>query len=451
MFEAFSLMIWPLLACFVLVGIHAYLGIHVIARKVIFVDLALAQIAALGAVYGVYVGLSLAADWWLIKGISVTFTLVGALLFSFTRTNDERVPHEAVIGIIYAAALSMVLLLTANLAHGGDEIHQLLSGNILWVTPHEVMYTAALYSVVGLIHVLFRRQFFMLSWGESQKQNLSFNVKVWDFLFYATFGVVVTSSVGMGGVLLVFAYLVIPSVIGIMLAESTKSRLLLGWASGLLMSLVGVIVSYYLDLPSGPTIVVLLGLLLLVIALVLEIKDKARRKSGFLHLILVLSLASVVAVVPIVFWGGQDHDDHGLAHQDHQEKDSLAKVSTMLSSPDDKERVHAISELKSLGDQRAIALLIAAATTEQDPFIVIDIGLALLSLKNKEGFLILQKIIDGNFPELAREDAAANIKEWLLDAPSGMRELSLWLTVNHKKIRFDEPHNKFLLAPILNQ
>src|SRR5579871_3625160 len=159
MLEAFSHMLWPLLACFVLVGIHAYLGIHVIARKVIFVDLALAQLAALGAVYGVFIGISIEVSPWLLKAVSVVFTLFGALLFSFTRSTDDRVPHEAIIGIIYAAALSMTLLLTANLPHGADEVSQMLAGNILWVTPREVIYTAILYAIVGFFFLLFQKAF----------------------------------------------------------------------------------------------------------------------------------------------------------------------------------------------------------------------------------------------------------------------------------------------------
>lgn len=272
MFEAISLMLWPLLACFVLVGIHAYLGLHVIARKVIFVDLALAQIAGLGAVFALFLGFSFEHDAWQIKLISVSFTLVGAIIFSLTRMHDETIPHEAIIGIIYAAALSMMLILSANLPHGSDEVSQMLSGSILWVRASEVVYTGCLYSVVGFIHWLFRKQFFALSSEFALNTQLSLHARLWDFLFYASFGVVVTSSVAIGGVLLVFGFLIIPSVIAVMISGNVRVRLLIAWACGLIASIIGVVLSYHFDLPSGPTIVVVLAGFLLIITLSRRLK-----------------------------------------------------------------------------------------------------------------------------------------------------------------------------------
>lgn len=298
MIEEFSHMLWPLLACFILVGIHAYLGIHIIARKVIFVDLALAQIAGLGAVYAVYIGLSIEADPLWIKTISVAFTLLGAFLFAFTQKSDEKIPHEAIIGIIYAAALSLTVLLTAKLPHGAEEVSQMLAGNILWVTPEEVMTTALLYAAVGVIHFIFRKPFFTLSKDISCGRTLTAKQKSWDFLFYATFGVVVTSSVGIGGVLLVFGYLVIPSVIAVMLASSSKTRLICAWSIGLLISMVGVISSYYLDLPSGPTIVVLLAGVLIMVSIALDFCVSFKR--GLIK-ILLLFILIVISAVPIIF------------------------------------------------------------------------------------------------------------------------------------------------------
>lgn len=287
-------MLWPLLACFVLVGIHAYLGIHVMARKVIFVDLALAQIAALGAVYGVYVGLSFAWHPLLIKCVSVIFTLMGALLFALTRTHGERIPHEGVIGIIYAAALSLTILLTGHLPHGAEEVTQLLSGSILWVTPKEVMASFWLYLLIGGIHFVFRRQFFIMSSDEAAIKQSGLNAKLWDFLFYATFGVVVTNSVSMGGVLLVFGFLVIPSLIGILLASTLTKRLIIGWLTGGLVSTVAVVISYEFDINSGPTIVVMLALVLLAIAIALELKRHFARSIGFLiGIVLIISLLVV--------------------------------------------------------------------------------------------------------------------------------------------------------------
>jgi zinc/manganese transport system permease protein len=303
MSEAFYLMLWPMLACFVLVGIHAYLGIHVIARKVIFVDLALAQIAALGAVYAVALGFSFDSNWFLLKLISVGFTLVGAALFSFTRSFDNIIPHEVIIGIIYATALSLTLVLVANLPHGSESVTQLLSGNILWVTKDEVMWTALLYALIGLIHIIFRKQFFRLSFTSTSQKLAS----LWDFLFYATFGVVVTSSVGMGGVLLVFSYLVIPSLLGILLGESILSRLLWAWAWGLVVSFVGVLGSFYLDLPSGPLIVVALSFTLVLVSLFISMKDGHKRSKVILNVLIITGLILIVIGWPLILKHNEEH------------------------------------------------------------------------------------------------------------------------------------------------
>ena len=447
MSNAISLMLWPLLASFVLVGIHAYLGIHVIARKVIFVDLALAQIAALGAVYGVFLGFSLAQDYWLIKAISVVFTLLGAALFSWTRTRDDRLPHEAIIGIIYAAALSMTLLLTAHLAHGHEEISQLLSGNILWVSQNEVMLTAALYAAVGLIHVIFRRQFFALAQGDIHRRELTSREKLWDFLFYATFGVVVTSSVGMGGVLLVFAYLVIPSVIGVMFAKTLKQRLAVAWISGLLMSFVGVVLSYFFDLPTGPTIVVLLAGLLLVLSLVRQIMDKTKRVSGSYQLVAVMFLVVVLISIPRLYVPHQGHEDeHRELHHAKDDHESLKNIQQELMSTDDKKRAEAIVRLKQIGGSEAKAMLAMQAAREQDPFIVIDIGLALISLADEQGLFWLSKIMMGDFPEFARDDAFMHLQEYLTQTFASKEDLAMWLKAHGKHLSFDQSLGKFILS-----
>jgi zinc/manganese transport system permease protein len=306
MAEAFSLMMWPLLACFVLVGIHAYLGVHVIARKVIFVDLALAQLAALGAVYATYAGLSLDAEPALVKLVSIAFTFFGAVLFSFTPKNVDIVPREAFIGIIYAGALSLTILLTSSLSHGAEEVQQLLAGNILWASPEEVISTAILYIVIGLIHFLFRKPFFALSYELANEATLNRSQRLWDFLFYATFGIVVTSSVSIGGVLLVFGYLIIPSVMSVMLANTTRMRLLLAWGSGLLISTLGIVVSYFFDLPTGPTIVVLMGLLLVLVAIVMNLL-RGMQKRAFCQILLLMAALMTFALPTFILKLGGEH------------------------------------------------------------------------------------------------------------------------------------------------
>lgn len=442
--EAFSQMLWPLLACFVLVGIHAYLGIHVIARKVIFVDLALAQIAALGAVYAVLLGFSFESDGLLIKLIAVSFTLFGALLCSVTKSLDKKVPHEALIGIIYASALSLTFLLTSHLPHGREEVELMLTGNILWVTPKEVISTAVLYAVVGLVHVIFRRQFFAAA------------SPFWDFLFYATFGVVVTSSVGMGGVLLVFGYLVIPSVIGILLATSTKNRLLVAWGAGLVMSIMGVLISYHLDLPSGPTIVVLLAVLL---ALVLV---KNQRIADNFNLLSGLAIAFLLLVCLVPFYYSKPehvHEKKSLVEsfsgskeeildalngiKEHPPANLPKEALNLLFSPDDTIREKVIEVIKN-GKYFEVQALKKAFDLEEDEFIRIEVAQTLLTLGDSSGLLMLTDLAKSSRADFAREDALKALRDWLTtDLPD--EKLLHFVKINHSKFIFDKDEQKYFL------
>ncbi|HXW53551.1 MAG TPA: metal ABC transporter permease [Myxococcota bacterium] len=464
MVEAFSHMIWPLLACFVLVGIHAYLGIHVIARKVIFVDLALAQIAALGAVFAVFIGISLEANPWWIKGISVTFTLFGAFLFAFTRTGDEKLPHEAIIGIIYAAALSMTLLLTANLPHGADEVSQMLSGNILWVRPGEVIYTAILYSVVGLFFLTFRRQFAWLSNDIALKGDKTLRVKLWDFLFYAVFGIVVTSSVSIGGVLLVFGYLVIPSVIGISLANSGTWRLLLGLSSGILMSIFGVVLSYHWDLPSGPTIVVMLSLLLLFVTLILKIAYKKSRVEGLFYAGVFLCVTISLLVLASFARAYQkttayEQEDKAALASDDAERVIRAlnairahwvvglfdDVVPLISAENDQVRALAIDVLESLDEKRAVPVIKARLSQEKDIFIRLEIAGILAKSGDVGGLAILAAIMKDETSPLAREDALSQLNDLIIDSPRDAAKLSVWLNKYKQQLSFDPNKKKYYI------
>lgn len=272
MHDLIQAMLYPFLACLLLVGIHVYLGIHVLARKVIFVDLALAQIASLGAVFGAVMGFTAENQHpYAQKIFSLLFALLGAWLLSATRSRKELIPQEAVVGIIYATAVAMMIILAANLPHGADEIRELLAGNILWVRPSDIIETAVLYVVIGTVHFIFRKKFLLVSHNPHEAREKNISVGFWDFMFYALFGMVVTSSVAIAGVLLVFSFLVIPSVVAVMLASSLRTRLLLGWVYGAVISMVGMASSYVWDLPSGPAVVVALACGLATISLVKNI------------------------------------------------------------------------------------------------------------------------------------------------------------------------------------
>ncbi len=263
----FILLMWkPLLACLILTGIHTYLGVHVIERKVIFVDLALAQIAALGAVIAYLFGYSLhgQATYW----FSLTATFIGAIIFSITRMRKEKIPQEAIIGIVYAISAAAAVLVLSRSSEGDEEIRQMLVGNILLVDLHDIMTMAVLYSLVGLFHWHFRKKFILISTKPDDAFKQGISVKWWDIVFYLTFGLIVTSSVHIAGVLLVFSFLIVPAVAAILFSQKLSTRLFLGWAIGVAASFLGIFTSYYLDLPTGATIVCCFGGILVLLSVI---------------------------------------------------------------------------------------------------------------------------------------------------------------------------------------
>ena len=255
-----SLMWLPFLACLIHTLILGYLGLHVIAREVIFVDIALAQIAALGSAAAYLAGYDLdtATAYW----VSLAFTLLGAAIFALSRTRERRVPQEAVIGVVYAVSAAAAIVVLDRAPHGIEQIKAMLVGSLLTVTPAAVLRTTVLFAAVGLFHWFARRPFFIISTDPDGARRRGLSMRWWDFLFYASFGVVVTSAVRMVGVLLVFAYLIVPGLAGVAWGTRWGSRLVLGWSLAGSVSLAGIIVSAYFDTPTGATIVTLFGVAL---------------------------------------------------------------------------------------------------------------------------------------------------------------------------------------------
>ena len=259
----------PFAASLILTGMHAYLGVHVVERGVIFVDLSLAQIAALGASIAILMPITggdphAPVVYW----ISLAFTFIGAAVFSTVRGHRARIPQEAIIGICYAVASAASILAMSKATSESEHLKDMLVGNILAVSWPEVGKTAALYGAIGLFHYVFRRKFLAISMDHSGAVDRGVSVRFWDFLFYASFGFVVTSSVSIAGVLLVFCYLIVPSVAAMLYAETVGRRLAIGWTMGTIVSAAGVYLSLVLDLPTGATIVVTFGVVLAVMAAV---------------------------------------------------------------------------------------------------------------------------------------------------------------------------------------
>lgn len=451
----------PFLACLVLTGIHVYLGIHVISRKVIFVDLALATIAALGAVWAALLGWDLHEDVWVVKGFSLGFTFLGAAAFSLTRMRQERVPHEAVIGIAYAVALGAIVLGTAKLPHGAEELRDLQTGSILWVKGSTVASTAVLYTVIGLFHWIFRRKFLELSLDPAGAEARGMRVKLWDFLFYVSFGFVVTSSVSIAGVLLVFSYLVIPSVIGVLFAESVGARLAIGWTVGTLVSAAGVSLSYAKDLPSGPVIVVTFGAFLIlagILHFVLHAPDRSRA---------LLRVALGTAGFTGVLWGStllEKREDLDLAHvletgtkaeriqvlaqvagepgrwneiaprarellehgeievrlnlldliAGRHEVSLLDAVHELLKDPDDTIREKALATVRTLGSPTSREAIFEAAASEPDEYLAVELGESLVELGDRRGIPILLDVMEKGEAMRARKDAWEHLSAHLL-------------------------------------
>jgi zinc/manganese transport system permease protein len=261
----FQILLPAFVASLILTGIHAYLGVHVVERGVIFVDLSLAQIAALGTTVAYLAGYDLHSSKAYL--FSLGFTFFGAAIFAMTRVHRKtRIPQEAIIGIVYVVSAAVAILVMSKATQETEHLKDMLVGNILSVTWPELAKTAALYALVGLFHYVFRRRFLAISMDQHAAEQQGLNIRLWDFLFYMSFGFVVTSSVAIAGVLLVFCFLIVPSVTAMLFTERLGPRLAIGWTMGAVVSAAGVALSFQLDLPTGATIVATFGAALLIVA-----------------------------------------------------------------------------------------------------------------------------------------------------------------------------------------
>jgi zinc/manganese transport system permease protein len=262
-----EVMKWPLAACLVLPPLLVYLGLHVVQREVIFVDLALAQVATLGTCVALLAGYHF--DDRITFWISLGITFLGAAFFSWSRgSRRHHVPQEAIIGITFVVAAAGVILMLSRVAGGKEELEHLLTGDILNVTGAEVLQRAGIFAALALFYGGFHRRFALISSNPEQAEAEGVKVRLWDFLFYAAFALVVVSFVRVAGVLLTFAYLIVPAVCGVMLARQWLGRLLTGWVVAAGASLIGLGASYQFDLPTGAAVVVACGLLLAIVSLV---------------------------------------------------------------------------------------------------------------------------------------------------------------------------------------
>jgi zinc/manganese transport system permease protein len=474
-------MLPPLAMCLVLTGIHGYLGIHVLSRKVIFVDLALAQIAALGSTIAVLLGYDPAAgDGATVYLFSLGFTTVGAAVLALTRMRHEKVPQEAFIGIVYATASALALLLLARAPGEAEHIKHMLVGNILLVTWPTIAKTAAIYAGIGAFHYLFRRQFLEISADADAAAARGRNVRLWDFLFYASFGLVITSSVAIAGVLLVFTFLVVPGAIAFMFSDRLASRVALAWAMGTACSAGGMLVSYFGDLPTGPSVVVCFAGLLLLAALVYTVRASQRKLATLGR------IGGAAVAVTLVFLSlrllGREAGEH-----DHP--DDFETLSAALASSDEDTRIEAIHHLEETRDPHAVELLAGAleaspsdrvaehivqslpafgaaaagaapaierfAAANDDPFIRLAAAESLLRLRRRSGFAIIGQVLSDEPPLLVEQKAAALLEEMVADdfgiagsedddaREAARARFAAWLADEGKRVRWRQDLRRF--------
>src|SRR5690348_10113909 len=261
-----EVMFWPIVACVLLPWLLVYLGLHVVQRGIIFVDIAMAQMASLGICVALLFRFDL--HGWTTFAIALAFTILGGAIFSLTGKRASKIPQEAIIGIAYVVAAAAAVLLLSRAAEGDEQIKNMLVGNILLVSPRDVWERFILFVVVGLCHFVLRKNFLLVSFDRDRAYQEGLRVRWWDFLFYALFGLIVTSFVRIAGVLLIFTYLIVPAVCGINLARRIGNRLLVGWIVALVGGVAGLFFSYWWDLPSGAAIVCTFGALLILISLI---------------------------------------------------------------------------------------------------------------------------------------------------------------------------------------
>lgn len=459
---------WPFAICVVLVGIHGYLGIHVLARKVIFVDLAMAQIAALGATCAFALGYdpSHPEDAGAVFAFSVAFALAGAAVFAFTRMRHEKVPQEAFIGIVYASATAIAILILAKLPHGGEHLTRMFEGNILFVQKGTVLKTALIYAAVGAFHWIFRRQFFLISLEPERAAAEGLSIRWWDFLFYASFGVVITSSVAVGGVLLVFTYLVVPACVAVLFADSLKARIVLAWIVGVVVTVAGMMTSYYGSFPTGPAVVGAFAVVLALAGMVYAIRISPR--PGRAAARIVATCAGLVLLSWVAVHLRKPHEEH------HHADEEIARDIESLESGDEARQIQAIRRLQEhhaphvvekfirllrsqpsdrlverlaaglahLGDPSAVPALLESAGGDIDAYLKVTLAEAILALRSPEGFRVLIDVLASDAPAVPREAAEKLLAK--VGAPTRNAEaLRRWWETHGRNLRWRESTKRF--------
>jgi len=406
--DIFDIMAPAFFECLVLVGIHSYLGIHVIKRKVIFVDLALAQIAALGTTVGFLFGIlpgSTGAYWF-----SLSFTFVGAAVFAVSRFRHEKVPQEAIIGVTYALAAAIAILVIDKAPHGAEHIKELLTGSILWVKWSTIANAAIIYLIIGAFHFVFRRQFLMISENVEKAKEQGLSVRFWDFLFYVSFGVVITHSVGTAGVLLVFVFLVVPAIVSIIITDILWKQLAIGWGLGVVVSVLGLYISYIADLPSGPTVVAFYGIVLTLVTIVVYVIRSDRRNWAMIKI--ALGTGITLAVVFGFYVMGKAFQSH---FHEHDHSNYISEEEHVLHEIQEHKLLEKMSEDELnafLGDYRNVDKLHLLFDAEPDNYVRFKIADRIIQINKSDGLkLMLDHLKECDLPFI-REEIVSQLRKY---------------------------------------
>ena len=403
-FNVMDIMLPAFFECLVLVGIHSYLGIHVIKRQVIFVDLALAQIAALGTTVAFLFGImpKTAVAYW----FSLGFTFIGAAVFSLSRFRKGKIPQEAVIGLVYALAAAISILVIDKAPHGAEHIKEILTGNILWVKWNTIGKAAIVYALVGAFHFIFRDKFLLISNNPDKAYESGVSVKLWDFLFYLSFGIVITHSVGTAGVLMVFVFLVVPAITSMMITDKLWQQLLIGWSMGLIVSVIGLYVSYVADLPSGPTVVSFYGLVLLLVSITLYVIKSKQKAVALKNVGLGVAVAFLAGF--IFYAGGKYTQKSGIGHQ---------HIHALAADSIDSIKVTELAQLSEiklntmLQEVTDLDWLEQAFSKSHDDFVRLSIVERTLEIDKRNGGKLALKILADQAPVFVREQVCNLMKK----------------------------------------
>lgn len=396
----FFIMLPAFCACLVLVGIHSYLGIHVIKRKVIFVDLALAQIAAMGTTIAFLFGIppSTPQAYW----FSLVLTAIGALIFSLCRVRSDKVPQEAVIGLVYAISAAIGIIIIDKAPQGASHLKHILIGSILWVKWETIIKAAIVYFLVGVFHYIFRAKFILISEQPALAWESGISVRFWDFLFYLSFGVVITHSVGTAGVLLVFVFLIAPAIMAIMVTDKWSYQLLIGWSMGFVVSVIGMGIAYQADLSAGPTVITVYGAVLLIMVTIYYHLQAQSLSRAFLKTAGVICLFAML-LLGIFFMGKYlkfNVSHNKIEIHNHEVNDEIQKIQEFDET--------------DLADyltwQMDVEKLKQLFSNTDDPGIQTIIIQRILTLSPRDGAKVILQFIKTDPPEYFLQDLFTNIQ-----------------------------------------